>query len=95
MKGYVLVRYADEEVLPAVIEDDGQYVSIGQEVMLDERAETAIAVTSIEGYGDADNVAKIAKLFHRDVENLPRVIGMVYRDYWKKDDPDLDWRRVL
>ena len=93
MKGYVLVRYHDEEVLPAVIEQKDGYVCMGDEVMLDEMNETAICVSPTEGIADPEKaVARIAKLFERDVENLPRVISTITRTYWKKDEPEKDWR---
>jgi hypothetical protein len=93
MNGYVLVRFKDEEVLPAVIDEPNQYLSKGTEVILAD-GEEAVCVSSQEGYADAErDVAVIAKLFHRDPEKLPRVAGVVYRTYWnKKDDPERDWR---
>ena len=97
MKGYVLVRYADEEVLPAVVEAEHKWVVAGDEVMLDERGDTAIAVTEINGIAEPEErVREIAALFHRAPEDLPRVIGKMTREYWnKKDDPEKDWRRDL
>ena len=87
MKGYVLVRFGDEEVVPAVIEQQEGYVVMGDEVMLDEMGETAICVSPTEGITDPEKaVEKIAKLFDRDVEDLPRVIGTVTRTYWRKDE---------
>ena len=87
MKGYVLVRFGDEEVVPAVIEQQEGYVVMGDEVMLDEMGETAICVSPTEGIANPEQaVEKIANLFERDVENLPRVIGTVTRTYWRKDE---------
>lgn len=93
MKGYVLVRYGDEEVLPAVIEQKDGYVVIGDEVMLNKMYGTAICVSPTEGMANPEQaVALIAKLFEREPENLPRIIGTVTRTYWKKDEPEKDWR---
>ena len=88
IKGYVLVRFCDDDVFPAVIKEDGGYVSVGDEVMLkmysgDDGA--AIVVSSVEYVGNAD---LIAKLFNTCAERLPVIVGKMTRDYWYKEEKD-------
>jgi hypothetical protein len=88
IKGYVLVRFSDDDVFPAVIKEDGGYVSIGDEVMLkmyggDE--DTAIVISSVEYVEDAN---LIAKLFETCAEHLPVITGKITRDYWHKEEKD-------
>ena len=88
IKGYVLVRFCDDDVFPTVIKEDGGYVSIGDEVMLkmnDGDEDTAIVVSSVEYVEDAD---LIAKLFDTCAELLPVITGKITRDYWYKEEKD-------
>lgn len=96
LKGYVLVRFKDEEVLPAVVCGKEHWVCCGEEVMLDERGETAIAVTTMAGLNDPEaGIKLIAGMFHRDPDKLPRIIGTVRRDYWEEEAAEEDWRKSL
>lgn len=82
-KGYVLVRYEDGMVEPAVICSD-RYLSVGSEVMVDS-GDTGIAVSEICGYMHAEEeIEKIERIFEVDPGSLPRVIGQVHRDYWEE-----------
>lgn len=84
-KGYVLVRYEDGLVEPAVICSE-RYLSIGDEVMVDS-GDTGIAVSEIAGYLHADEeIEKIARIFEVDPESFPRIIGQIHRDYWEETE---------
>lgn len=90
IKGYVLVRFCDDDVFPAIIKEDGGYVSIGDEVMLkmnDGDEDTAIVVSSVEYVEDAD---PIATLFDTCAELLPVITGKITRDYWYKEKQDAE-----
>lgn len=84
-KGYVLVRYEDGLVEPAVICSD-RYLSVGSEVMVDS-GDVGIAVSEICGYMHAEEeIEKIERIFEVDPGSLPRVIGQVHRDYWEETE---------
>ena len=82
-KGYVLVRYENGLVEPAVICSD-RYLSVGSEVMVDS-GNLGIVVSEICGYMHAEEeIEKIERIFEVDPGSLPRVIGQVHRDYWEE-----------
>ncbi len=88
-RGYVLVRFPDGIVEPAVV-TSARYLKPGQEVilsMLDGAEETATVVTEIEGFLHPEEaIATIAKLFCEGPEDLLKIVGTIDRYYWEADD---------
>ena len=89
-KGYVLVRYDDNIVEPALICSD-RYLTIGDEVMMEDFDGTARVVSAVEGYLHPEEaIAKIAELFEKEPGELYRIVGTVNREYWDEEKKDAE-----
>ena len=82
-KGYVLVRYENGLVEPALICSD-RYLKVGDEVIVGS-GDTGIVVSDIDGYlHPEESIGKIAEIFEANPNELPKVIGQIHKDYWEE-----------
>jgi len=95
-RGYLMVRDRYKDVIPVYVENPKrEYIEAGDEVLIreyDGDVSTAVACCQIQtSYSDEkvdELLGKIGEVFNTKTDRMPRLIGIVMRDYWYGDAED-------